>query len=210
MYYNSKQKYFYEKNVLLQANILPTKTEKMTMKKAIEAYSWGSMFGCFAALIWMLTFLAWPGANIFSTGIMQAGGPDMSGWFLVTLIILIESLLLLVISLCLWKSTKMLLSMSGLIITYTFIGMTKFIPTDFTPILFEPKIEYAIADFLAKWSILVVFVLSLISLIAVSPQEYSKFKPKMWVLPQQWKRNPKNDFQKLVEERNVDIELFSI
>lgn len=210
MYYNSKQKYLYEKNVLFQANILPTKTEKMTMKKAIEAYSWGSMFGCFAALIWMLTFLAWPGANIFSTGIMQAGGPDMSGWFLVTLIILIESLLLLVISLCLWKSTKMLLSMSGLIITYTFIGMTKFIPTDFTPILFEPYIEYAIADFLAKWSILAVFVLSLISLIAVSRQEYSKFKPKMWVLPQQWKRNPKNDFQKLVEERNVDIELFSI
>ena len=210
MYYNSKQKYLYEKNVLFQANILPTKTEKMTMKKAIEAYSWGSMFGCFAALIWMLTFLAWPGANIFSTGIMQAGGPDMSGWFLVTLIILIESLLLLVISLCLWKSTKMLLSMSGLIITYTFIGMTKFIPTDFTPILFEPYIEYAIADFLAKWSILAVFVISLISLIAVSRQEYSKFKPKMWVLPQQWKRNPKNDFQKLVEERNVDIELFSI
>ena len=134
----------------------------------------------------------------------------MSGWFLVTLIILIESLLLLVISLCLWKSTKMLLSMSGLIITYTFIGMTKFIPTDFTPILFEPYIEYAIADFLAKWSILAVFVLSLLSLIAVSRQEYSKFKPKMWVLPQQWKRNPKNDFQKLVEERNVDIELFSI
>ena len=210
MYYNYKQKYLYEKNVLFQANILPTKTEKMTMKKAIEAYSWGSMFGCFAALIWMLTFLAWPGANIFSTGIMQAGGPDMSGWFLVTLIILIESLLLLVISLCLWKSTKMLLSMSGLIITYTFIGMTKFIPTDFTPILFEPYIEYAIADFLAKWSILAVFVLSLISLIAVSRQEYSKFKPKMWVLTQQWKRNPKNDFQKLVEERNVDIELFSI
>ena len=133
----------------------------------------------------------------------------MSGWFLVTLIILIESLLLLVISLCLWESTKMILSMSGLIITYTFIGMTKFIPTDFTPILFEPYIEYAIADFLAKWSILAVFVLSLISLIAVSRQEYSKFKPKMWVLPQ-WKRNPKNDFQKLVEERNVDIELFSI
>ena len=189
----------------------------MTMKKAIEAYSWGSMFGCFAALIWMLTFLAWPGANIFSTGIMQAGGPDMSGWFLVTLIILIESLLLLVISLCLWKSTKMLLSMSGLIITYTFIGMTKFIPTDFTPILFEPYIEYAIADFLAKWSILAIFIISLISLIAVSRQEYSKFKPKIWnrnQLKSEFfilkKRNPKNDFQKLVEERNVDIELFSI
>ena len=140
----------------------PMNTEKMTMKLAIKEYSSGSMYGCFAILIYMLIRLAFHGENNFSSRFMPSTGELGSTLFIYFMI----SVLFSVVATWFYKSSPIL--GFGYFNSYFFIAITKSIPIEFTPILFDSYTENAIADILANWSILAIFVVSLISWIVVS------------------------------------------
>ena len=140
----------------------PMNIEKMTMKLAIKEYSLGSMVGCFAALVVMTIFLAL-GQNIFSS---RTGKTPTH--FMMFAIIFMICLLFSVLGTCVCKSSPIKIYDSGYFTSYFFIAMTKSIPIEFTPILFDSYTENAIADILANWSILAIFVVSLISWIVLS------------------------------------------